>query len=112
MYGSWDGLDSLLTGLGAAALLGAAVGVFAIAQPHDVDYYYLHQEPNNAVCVYSHWTWHADEAVYCSTDPSKPLEFLEIANSTLPATKGSITILQPESKKSGIHEVQPKENEQ
>lgn len=62
------------------ALVFIAIVFFA---PKNVDYYYVGAvgQPNG--CVYAHWTWHADEKVYCSDDSAKNLDFTVKANAAL-----------------------------
>lgn len=65
---------------------GLIIGITALVTSHDVDYYYVSQGGSNssAFCAYAHWTWHTDEKAFCSDDYIKVLEFVVVANETLP----------------------------
>ena len=85
----WDYLDweDVWCGVLVLLVLGAGVfaGVFAF-MPKNVDYYYLSIAGSDhvATCVDAHWTWHADEAAFCSNDYRQALELVKAANESLP----------------------------
>lgn len=85
MFDSWDWEDTVSTAvLAGVVCIVALVGKVLIAE-HKVDGYYLSGSGGTAplVCVYSHWTWHTDEKVFCTVDSGKALEFAKQANALL-----------------------------
>jgi len=60
-----------------------SLGLYAVAQPHNVDYYYLSQASEGRVCTYAHWTWHLDEKAGCFNTPQEATDFVAKANQAI-----------------------------
>lgn len=60
-----------------------------------VEFYYSNSiqahssEVASVSCVYAHLPWETDNAVFCSADPEKTLNFLQKANEDLSRVKGA-----------------------
>jgi hypothetical protein len=61
----------------AAIFVVVIVWITAIA-PHNVDYYYVHED-----CVWEHWTWHIDEKAYCPADKNTLPEVVKKFNDSM-----------------------------
>jgi hypothetical protein len=59
------------------------VGIAALLMPHEIDYYYFGSGDHTSTCVYSHWSWHPDERVFCSDSYDRAVDFTTKANDSL-----------------------------
>ena len=84
--------EAMWAGLIVVAVLSLGTLFFA---PKNIDYYYAGGGQDGTSCVYAHWTFHADEKAYCSSDPSKVLMFMSYANNHLRPTDSPVLIVQP-----------------
>lgn len=63
----------------AVAMVIGMISMITLADKH-IDGYYLKANGGSNVCVMAHWTWHEDEAAFCTDDYTKALDVLIKAN--------------------------------
>ncbi len=80
-YIDWEEIWAGFFLLTATLLVGTLV--YAICQPHNVDYYYLSQTSEGRICAYAHWTWHVDERAGCFNTPQEAVDFVTRTNQAI-----------------------------